>query len=273
MRTLAQQQEQIKFIINTLQLGLGRMLSINFGDLKDKKTIVLHCAMILFYQKLDRLLTSPKFISLFNKNLSHLLHEEKCAELFSQLMPPYKFDLPPELTSQELFIMIKFSSVLLLEAQKILDHHETRKTTLLKISFGEFLLSMTLYCVLAGWLSPKQTAFFPLLYSSLILLLLSFITLLLTRCRSQMHHELQPFQYPANILHLTNEIEANKLTIYPEVTFDLPNIPDLLPPSKLKNNAFGLIQSMFFKTEKLYINDHDLEASNQQVVFNTLCHL
>ena len=44
MRTLAQQQEQIKFIINTLQLGLGRMLSINFGDLKDKKTIVLHCA-------------------------------------------------------------------------------------------------------------------------------------------------------------------------------------------------------------------------------------
>lgn len=264
MRTLAQQQEQIKFIINTLQLNLGRALSINRGDLKDKKTIVLHCAMILFYQKIDRLLSSSKFISLFNKNLSYLLHEEKCAELFSQLIPPYKFDLQPELTAQELIIMIKFSSVILLEAQKILDHHKKRRTTLLKVSFGAFLLSMTLFCAAAGWLTPKEAAFFPVLSGSLILLLLSFIGFSLSRCRSQMHQELRPFQYPDNILHLTNEIEVNKRTIYPEVTFDLPNIPDLLPPLELKNNAFGLIQSMFFKTEKLYINDHGLEVSNQQ---------
>lgn len=280
MRTIEQQRQQINVMVNTLRTSLERILS--FGrDAEVDKAILLHCAMILFYQKLDALLESPKFISFFNKNLAHLQNEEKCAELFEQLIPPYKFARLSQLTAQELFFMIEFSSVVMLEAQKALDKHEEHGEYLRKTGVFlacAFTLGFAAFGMAIVILPTTAFSFFPTLLTVLSLSLVLLIGLIYGRLHDlnvreslEMFKELQPVKHDIHVVHLKAGIEKNKSNIYSKSNFDVPYIPDLLPEVESTKNVFGKIQSLFFKLPKqLTICQNDLDVAIQQSTGNGL---
>ncbi len=117
MPTLQQQSKQIDTMVIALQASLGRILSLERTD-EVNKSILLHCAMILFYKKLGLLCANTEFISFFNRYLAHLNTKEQCTVLFNELTSPNKFDLPSNLTPQD---MLEFSSVVILETHKALE--------------------------------------------------------------------------------------------------------------------------------------------------------
>lgn len=279
MVTLKQQQAQINVMITALQSSLERLISVESND-EIKRAIFLHCAMILFYQKLQQLLVSSKFIDFFNKNLSHLLDEESNARLFQELKIPYKFELPDYLTTQKLFFMVEFSAVVVSEAQKSLDEYENegdkfRKAGLiLGVLFMIGLVALAITVVAIPIATIISLPALPIIASFAGVLVMMLLAGLI--CDRQhrtyvdysleMFKELAPVKHDIHAVYLSEAINSNKATIYPKGELNLPYIQNLLPENEAQKNIFRKIQPLFFALPKEHTITQDDLALRQSAM-------
>ncbi len=255
MLTLEQQQVQINVMITALQSSLERLISVENND-EIRRAIFLHCAMILFYQKLQQLLVSSKFLDFFNKNLSHLLDEKSNTRLFQELKTPYKFELPDYLTTQELCFMVEFSAVIVSEAQKSLDKYENAGDKFRKagLILGILFMIGCVALVIALVALPVSLPALPVVVTFagvLVMMLLAdrqhrtYVDYYL-----EMFKELAPIKHDIHAVHLSAAINSNKATIYPKGKLNLPYTQNLLPKDEAQKNIFRKIQPLFFALPK-----------------------
>lgn len=280
MTTLKQQQVQITVMITALQSSLVRLIAFESNDERNneiKRAIFLHCAMILFYQKLNTLLDSPTFIQFFNKKLSRLLDEKSNKSLFLADLSTFK--LPTYLEAQELISMVEFSAVILSETQKSLADNEREGDTfriaglILGILFAMGFVALGITIV-----SLPPEILYTLSDTSIIIGSVAgiFLTMLLVGLICDRQHssyidyslklfdELGPINTARTTLSLASEINFNKKTICP--TGNLQKVSDFsikepLSESETKINIYRNTQSLFFSLPKEYtIAEADLTA-------------
>ena len=281
MRTIDQQRQQITVMVNTLRASLERILSFN-RNAEVEKAILLHCGMILFYQRLDALLVSPELIELVNENAPVLLNEEGCETVFNQLNCGYTLNLK----DQELIFMVQFSAIIVPELKKILneksnnagrmaleisDRHSSR--SLLTIMLWSMLLAIDVLMYLSIDLS--LIALSPFVIQVLcVAFAIIFLGVMVTLIKSLFEwRELSKInavmQSVREIIIKLGSVEGDitnrpidKATIYPKNSDIVPNLID---------SKFSDIQCLFFKlVEPLAVSQKDFDVANQKEIGNRL---
>lgn len=268
MVRLEQQQAQINVMITALQSSLERMTSVESND-DIKRAIFLHCAMILFYQKLQKLLDTSKFKDFFNKNLSHLLDENSNTLLFQELENTYNFELPGNLMPPELVFMVKFSAVILSECSKSLGalNNSDEDVSLLIPAAGLLAKCFILLVIYAALLLTPTIMSLPFALPLSFIAVVLFATYFFKKSADeldlirQLHSVAKMWTEFACVPgeDLSNLISSNIATIYPNGELEIPCIQNLLPEIITEKNMYRRIQPLFFALpDELIITQDDL---------------
>lgn len=261
MNTLEQQIKQISVMIHALQANITLLLGMTSDD-EVKRSIFLHCAMILFYQELETLLNSKKFITFFNENLTHLQDDESNSTCLKALDSRYTFDVPEHLSTNEILVMIQFSAVITSEAYKALIAYD-EKGDKLRITGLKFLTGFVLGLLLLGisvlilssvGIQLSLPALPGIIVASIaagLLLILGVAVIYDRRYRPYAHNylalsnELVPLQNDKSLSSLSLSINNKIKDIYPQGELEAQDA------SILKTNeeplVFAKMQQLFFK--------------------------
>ncbi|HVT62798.1 MAG TPA: hypothetical protein VHD33_04845 [Legionellaceae bacterium] len=275
MRTIEQQREQIKMMIAALRLSLSRLCAFKEKSAEIDNALYLHCCMIVFYQRIDALLASSQFITFFNKRLTHLLNEKQCSTLFKKLEPPYRFEIPVDLSEKEWKALLQFAALLPFEAQEALNKRRKYADTLntLGVEFGVSgifgFIAISLVLVSFPPTTFALSTILISLASVCMLLLIGYILELLYRSEiaifMDITKELSPIR--VRLRSLYQDIVDSTTSICPNNSVKIPNIYDDLPTEENdldKKNNFAKLQASFFQLPKEFtISSVDLESVAQ----------
>ena len=272
MLTIDQKRQQITVMVNTLQASLERILSFN-TNAEVEKAILLHCGMILFYQRLDALLVSPELIELVNENAHVLLNEQRCNKVFNPLNCDHTL-----IEDQKLIFMVQFSAIIVPELKEILneklnnavrmtleisDRHSSRSLLIMRLWSMLLAIQVLMYLSIDLSLIALSPFVIQVLFVAAAIIILGMMVSLIkslfewresSKIKAVVQSVLEIFKKLDSVEGGITDGPIDKAKIYPKNS-------DIVPD--LKGRKFSEINCSFFKLSKPFaVSQKDFDVAN-----------
>lgn len=277
MRTLNSIKKTLGDMKEPLYAGLRFLSRLDANNPAVKKSIYLHCAMLVFYGFLEQRLDDSSFETFFNEKLTYLNLDDDhfFSTNLSQLSPDDAFQASSLLKNNEagsdqlrseLFFLTQFAPVLMVELQKIRNAEAAQIASLRQwkmIAGAGVILALVASVIL------REVLLFAYASPVIGILYLAAIGLVVAErmMDRQIKQGLDDQNYSWLVWYMSPSVDANDLydkmrKFLPENQGDLQENEDILPKNADDTVSFIKVQSLFFKTPSLLtVRPEDFDAS------------